>query len=390
MVGSDVVNQYANAASASNGYSADGSNWDVLGVVRISGASLKVVLDNLANGIVLADAVRIERLNGDFGQDDDLHLQNSSPAIDRGDPNSPNLSEPRPNGGRIDLGAYGNTSQANVSPDPLIQILSPNGLEKFETGVPVTVNWRSDGLLPYDSVFLLDTGQDTGTGVDNWQAQQGYRTDGNNNYGSIAAGTAIDLSGAGANAAPEAVYRSYAYTQSGVGSKLGYTIAAQDGGYQLVLHFAEPSNVAIGSRLFDIVANGTTIATNVDVRALAGGINKALVLSYDINVTGGQGLNVELVNRSNSNAAFLNGLELRQANANGVANPVLSLEASTDNGASWTTVATGLTMDRYGRGQTTWTPTDETVGNTALLRISATINPISGSITVNDTSDEAF
>ncbi|MCQ8183751.1 malectin domain-containing carbohydrate-binding protein, partial [Methylomonas sp. SURF-1] len=390
VVGADVINQNANAAAASNGYTADGNNWDVLGVVRISGASLKVVLDNLANGIVHADAVRIERLAGDFGQDDDLHLQNNSPAIDRGDPNSPNLSEPRPNGGRVDLGAYGNTAQANLSPDPLIQILSPNGLEKFETGVPVTVNWRSDGLLPYDSVFLLDAGQDTGTGVDNWQAQQGYRSDGNNNYySSISAGTAIDLSGAGANAAPEAMYRSYAYTPGGVGNKLGYQIAAQDGGYQLVLHFAEPSNIAVGSRLFDIVANGTTIASNVDVRALAGGINKALVLSYDINIAGGQGLSVELVNKTN-NSAILSGLELRQANANGVANPVLSLEASTDNGASWTTVATGLTMDRYGRGQTSWTPTAETVGNSALLRITATINPIGGSITVSDSSDEGF
>jgi len=40
----------------------------------------------------------------------------TSPCIDAGDPNSPVGDEPEPNGGRINLGAYGGTAQASKSP----------------------------------------------------------------------------------------------------------------------------------------------------------------------------------------------------------------------------------------------------------------------------------
>jgi hypothetical protein len=50
--------------------------------------------------------------NGDF------HLKSYSPCIDAGDPASPFAKEPEPNGGRIDMGAYGNTPEAtSKSPD---------------------------------------------------------------------------------------------------------------------------------------------------------------------------------------------------------------------------------------------------------------------------------
>jgi hypothetical protein len=40
----------------------------------------------------------------------------TSPCIDKGDPNSPVGAEPDPNGGRINMGAYGGTAQASKSP----------------------------------------------------------------------------------------------------------------------------------------------------------------------------------------------------------------------------------------------------------------------------------
>ncbi|MDP2897122.1 MAG: right-handed parallel beta-helix repeat-containing protein, partial [bacterium] len=50
--------------------------------------------------------------------DADLHLSPWSPCVDAGDPASAFGSEPEPNGGRIDMGAYGNTSEATSrSPD---------------------------------------------------------------------------------------------------------------------------------------------------------------------------------------------------------------------------------------------------------------------------------
>jgi len=39
----------------------------------------------------------------------------TSPCIDAGDPNSPVGDEPEPNGGRINMGAYGGTEEASKS-----------------------------------------------------------------------------------------------------------------------------------------------------------------------------------------------------------------------------------------------------------------------------------
>ncbi len=54
----------------------------------------------------------VDAQNGDF------HLRSWSPCLDSGDPTSPYQNEPQPNGGRVDMGAYGNTSETvSSSPD---------------------------------------------------------------------------------------------------------------------------------------------------------------------------------------------------------------------------------------------------------------------------------
>ena len=52
----------------------------------------------------------------DLWIDGDYHLQPNSPCIDAGDPNTPVGDEPEPNGNRINMGAYGGTTQASMSP----------------------------------------------------------------------------------------------------------------------------------------------------------------------------------------------------------------------------------------------------------------------------------
>src|SRR5690606_7158592 len=120
------------------------------------------------------------------------------------------------------------------------------------------------------------------------------RTDAYTNYySSINASTAIDMSALPAGT-PETMVRSYAYAPGGTSYQLTYQLGAPDGAYQAVLYFVEPSNIAVGARKFDIVANGTVIATDVDIRALAGNaINKAVALTLNVNVSGGQGLKLE-------------------------------------------------------------------------------------------------
>ena len=46
---------------------------------------------------------------------EDYHLTVASPCIDAGDPGDSYANEPEPNGGRIDMGAYGNASQAAIT-----------------------------------------------------------------------------------------------------------------------------------------------------------------------------------------------------------------------------------------------------------------------------------
>lgn len=53
-------------------------------------------------------------------QADDFHLLPNSPAIDVGNPESDYSQEPLPNGGRVDLGAYGNTPEATSGTVPTI------------------------------------------------------------------------------------------------------------------------------------------------------------------------------------------------------------------------------------------------------------------------------
>src|SRR5439155_10990480 len=103
----------------------------------------------------------------DHGLDDDFHLQPGSPAIDKGDPAAYFLSEPWPNGGRADIGAYGNTPEAAQSPTQLVQVLSPNGLEKYEASQQVITQWRSAGLLGTLPVALINAG---GPAVGIWSA----------------------------------------------------------------------------------------------------------------------------------------------------------------------------------------------------------------------------
>ncbi|MFC1782887.1 right-handed parallel beta-helix repeat-containing protein, partial [Planctomycetota bacterium] len=79
----------------------------------------------------------------------DFELQLTSPAIDKGEPFPAfaYANEPTPNGERINIGRYGNTPDAAVSPAELTQVLAPNGLEKFEFNELTQIQWRTVGLL---------------------------------------------------------------------------------------------------------------------------------------------------------------------------------------------------------------------------------------------------
>ena len=368
------------AGDAQHDFTDGGSTWRPEMTVQVTGTTLTVVLDNLANGSwVEADGVRLVRLAGNYGADDDAQLQSGSIAVDGGDPVTPFLSEPQPNGARVDVGAYGNTANATASASPQIQVLNPAGLTKVQVGTPVAVTVDSSGLLPYDEVARIDTGAgDTsavssdGTDANGWSTVN-YRTDPYATYRTTTSGT---INTSGANTGPASLYSTLSYTNGGVGNQIDFHLPATDGTYQVVLQFVEyNSNISAGSRQFDVVINGTTVQSKVDVFALAGGYNKALALTYTVTASNGQGINIQLINDT-GNPAIISGIELRRPNPLGNVTPVVNLQLSTDGGTTWNYIATGVSLSQYGQGTFNWTPTaaEVTSGNTALIRAVASVS----------------
>ena len=163
-------------------------------------------------------------------------MQTSSPTIDAGNPTSLSFNEPLPNGGRINLGFDGNTPQAATSPSPLIQVLSPNGLEKYVQGQQVNLQWQSDGLTQLQNVLDINAGN--GPAIGDFQANMD-QVDANY-YANGSFKSPVDVSGVD-NPAPQAVYQSYAAAPAGIGNTLSYRLPVPDGTYTIRLDFADDS-----------------------------------------------------------------------------------------------------------------------------------------------------
>ena len=302
-----------------------------------------------------------------------------SPAIDAGRHQYYYLSEQFPNGDRIDLGAYGNTAQAFISPQQIVQVLSPNGLEKFEQGQQVQIDWRSAGLTQQRPVALINAGGPT---LDNYLADNYSAALPVTTIGSI--GNAINLTGV-TDPPPAALYQTFRYPQSNaVGARMAYQLPVPDGSYTVRLHFAEPNFNAINQRKFDVLLQGVLVQNDYDVRAAAGAIYKATTLTFPVTASANGGILLELENVLTQ--AFINGIEIFAANPLGQANPTLNLELSNNDGASWSPLANDLTMDRFGRGSYLWNiPAGQAEGSQYRIRAVANVGG-----TVQDTSDEAF
>ena len=90
----------------------------------------------------------------------------TSPCVDAGNPSSDYAGEPDPNGSRVNMGAYGNTSQASRSVSTrIISLLNPRGGEIWN-GV-ITVRWSAtgDGWQTNDSVRIEYYSRETGWSV---------------------------------------------------------------------------------------------------------------------------------------------------------------------------------------------------------------------------------
>ncbi len=107
-----------------------------------------------AEGNIEGDPLLVDPNNGDYHlrstrgrywPEHDIWVldQETSPCIDGGDPSAETLDEPAPNGGRINIGAYGGTVQASLTPELLPgQAFNPNPANgAFEMGRNVDLHW---------------------------------------------------------------------------------------------------------------------------------------------------------------------------------------------------------------------------------------------------------
>ena len=363
LVGSTTVNQ--NTGPSSNGSTTVPSGYAPIGTFIASSSTVTVTLTGSTTGPVLADAISLTALGVNSGADDDLHA--TAPiTIDAGDPVSIALAEPGPNGGRVNVGSDGGSAAALTSPDPEVQVLSPAGLAKLQLGQQATIDFRTYDVAAEQPVLLVHAGGAAITTEEqgNWQGDA-YRLNGNTyTTGNTVTGIPASL--------PAALFTSGAYADSGTGSKLSFLLPVVDGTYTLRLFFADTAASGVGQRVFDIVVNGVTMVANYDVVQAAGGPNKAVELDVTVTVTGGKGLALDLVNDAASTSglpAFVDGIELDQVVANGASAPTATIQVSTDDGTTWSTIASNVAVNRFGLGQYVWTVDRTTVGNTALIRV---------------------
>ncbi|MHC4154421.1 MAG: S8 family serine peptidase [Planctomycetota bacterium] len=112
MEGGAINNSASSGAQVSNcilwGDSAGGSGPEIYGDCVVSYSDVQGGWAGTGN--IDADPMFVDAVGGDY------HLLGDSPAIDAGDPTSDCSNEPWPNGFRVNMGAYGNASEATRSP----------------------------------------------------------------------------------------------------------------------------------------------------------------------------------------------------------------------------------------------------------------------------------
>ncbi len=386
---SPVIDQWAPNGFAERSYSTSfpEAGWHAIKVeLRETAGDARIRLSwsgpTLAKQTISSDYLGVTYgfLPSDFGADDDFSLQPTSPAVDRGSPISYFLRELSPNGGRTDAGALGNSPNASISPERSIQISGPNGLEKLEQGQVIPIQWRSSGLTEKRPIAVMNAGGPT---IESFLIDQ-YRTLGTSYNVPDSQFTNLSTASLGTTV-PNDVFKTLAYAAFGIGNRVTYSLPVPDGDYMVKLYFAEFTE-AVGSRVMDIQLNGQLVQDNFDIRAAAGALAKAVSREYSLSVVGGVGIVLDLINQTNREAT-ISAIEILASNLAGTADPRARIDYREGGQGNWTTIATNLPMDRFGRGSYSWQiPADMLLSNYYEVRVVHGVDELE----VSDTSDNYF
>ena len=135
------------------------------------------------------------------------------------------------------------------------------------------------------------------------------------------------------------------------------------------MNFATYYDSTSTDRIFNIVINGVTVATNFNIFAAAGNQNDTAVdQQFTVTASGGTGIVVQLVSQSANYGALISGIEIDRKTTS-IAGATALVQVSPDGGANWSTVAAAATIDAWGNGSLAWTPNFITNGNAALVKV---------------------
>lgn len=96
---------------------------------------------------------------------------------------------------------------------------------------------------------------------------------------------AVPIAGLGSTAIPET---GRVWDMWREGASFGYRIPVPNGNYKVTLGFLEPTATAVGSRVFNVDANGVRQLTGLDVLQAAGARNAAIARSFNATVSNGE------------------------------------------------------------------------------------------------------
>jgi hypothetical protein len=174
-----------------------------------------------------------------------------------------------------------------------------------------------------EPVILINAGDDEAVYTDtqgNWQANR-YQT----TSASTSSADTVDISGV-VDPAPYVIYQRSAISYYGYGNSIAWDIPVEDGDYVVRLHFVETRSSYIGGSVFDILLQDETVEANVDIYDQAGGRYIALVKDFDVIATGGSGISLDLINRSNYSGATISAIEILRVVPEGVADATVDLD----------------------------------------------------------------
>lgn len=79
--------------------------------------------------------------------------------------------------------------------------------------------------------------------------------------------------------------------------------------YNINLFFAEIGGAALGARKFNVLINGSTVATALDIRSSAGALNKAIVLQFSGTISTSS-IKIDLINNGGTLPPLINAIEI--------------------------------------------------------------------------------